>query len=176
MEQQPRKTFEPHQKSVISTLDEMVFHPNFWPEVPAEFSKRNYIGGILRSGGAVKLKVAGFTEFYIKSTDSDNTKNGNFILAGIRAMNRQGTEMGGAYLIDPDAVEAGKFDLLRNSDRHKIRSFDVQYPKDDAEKEKLKISQTLGKDIESLDFLDIPVQNLLKKEIKSLEFLDREVF
>ena len=75
------------------------------------------------------------------------------------ARNRQNEDLAGAYLINPEQIlEKEELELLRNSDRYRVRIFPIQFSK---ELLTAKISKKQG---------------ILHKEIKSLAFLDKEVF
>ena len=83
------KTFEQKQKAERGSLDLLVIHPNFWGELPAEYTKQEHVAGILRSGGTVKLQVPGYTDFFIKPIEFGNVRNGNWMQCGILANTRQ---------------------------------------------------------------------------------------
>ena len=60
----------------------------------------------------------------------------------------------------PDEIVAGKLDILRNSDRHKIRTMTVHYGAEASEVSETQ--RTLG--------------SILSREIKSLAILDKKIF
>ncbi|MDD2745527.1 MAG: hypothetical protein PHU93_03225 [Candidatus Gracilibacteria bacterium] len=173
------KTFESKQKSVRGSLDLLVVHPNFWGALPSEYTQQKYIAGILRSGGSIKIQVPGYSEFYIKPIEFGDTRNGSYMLCGVLANTRQGGGVASAHLVDPDEVAAGKLNLLRNSDRHIVRTFVVHFAeaKSIASKGNT-IKNLLNKEIPALAILDKKIDpiSFLNKEIPALAILDKKIF
>ncbi len=83
------KTFEPRQQSDRSNMDLMISHPSFWGDLPENLTNKPHIAGIIRSGGTIKIQVPGFTDFFIKAVEYGTTRNGNWLLCGLLANNRQ---------------------------------------------------------------------------------------
>jgi hypothetical protein len=152
------KTFESKQKKERSNIDYFAAHPQFWNHLPNETTQKSMIHWILQDGGIIKVKIPGYLHFFIKAIDTGTARNGAHILCGILARNRQQEDIAGAYLINPEIItKKEKLELLRNSDRYRVRIFPVQFTKEEAIIPKIK-------------------QHILHKEIKSLSFLDKEVF
>lgn len=99
-----RKTFEPKQKIPPSAVSEIAFHPTFWTDAPTQLTRQENIVHFLQNDSAIRLQVPGFTSFLIKSIESKKQRNGSWLLCGILAHNRQGEEMGGAYLVEPEQI------------------------------------------------------------------------
>jgi hypothetical protein len=142
-------------------MDELVSHPNFWGELPENYTRQGDILGILKSGAVIKIQVPGFSAFYMKPVEGYTNRNGVWQLMALLAGNRQGDGVAGAYLVNPTEILKGKLDILRNSDRYKIRSMIVHYG-ETALTESTTKKVTLGQ--------------LLSKEIKSLAILDKKIF
>ncbi|MFZ4461577.1 MAG: hypothetical protein ACOYN2_03420 [Patescibacteria group bacterium] len=99
-----RKTFEPKQKIPPSAVSEIAFHPTFWTEAPTQITRQENIVHFLQNDSAIRLQIPGFKSFLIKSVESKKHRNGSWLLCGILAINRQGEEMGGAYLVEPEQI------------------------------------------------------------------------
>ncbi len=99
-----RKTFEPHQKMGPSALAEIAFQEAFWVDVPPTPTSSANIEHFLYNDAAVRLQIAGFRSFLVKSIENSKHRNGSWLLVAIYAINRQDEEMGGAYLVEPSQM------------------------------------------------------------------------
>jgi hypothetical protein len=142
-------------------MDELVSHPNFWGDLPTEYTRQDVLIDVLKSNGIVKIQVPGFSVFYMKPLEGYTDRHGVWQLMAILGGNRQGEGIAGVYLVNPSEIVSGTLRMLRNSDRYEIRSFTVHFGEG---------ASTISAPKKS------SIGKLLSKEIKSLAILDKKVF